>query len=353
MMAFNRQFWRNNLAVWSVVALFTATQLYLKSVQSGQPDNWLNIFWIQLCVWWVWAFITPTIFRLAERFQIERGKPSGFLVLLPVSVIIVMAYLGVYTLIWLLANQGSVSVASFSGIYQILFLNLFHWHFFICMAIVAVVHAYLYYKDSEAERIRGIQLEKDLVSNQLRMLKMQLQPHFLFNTLNGIVSAIHQQKTEVASEMTTGLSELLRISLQENGRPVVSLAEELRYVKKYLQIEQHRFKNAQITYEVQEEALSVEVPNFFLQTIVENAVKHGIARSVGSQSLNISIILNAEDQLQIDVYNDGPPLPTHSTGGIGLQNVHRRLSAHYGEAAELRLFNLNNGVNARINLPAS
>jgi signal transduction histidine kinase len=352
MIKFNRKFWLYNLGVWSVVALFTATQLYFKSLQSEQPGHWLNTFWIQLAVWWVWAFITPVIFRLAEKRRIGKGNFSNALTLLLISIGLVALYLGIYVVIWLFATYKAISDEGFVQLYKVLFVNLFHWHFFICMAIIAFVHAYLYYRDSEEERVRGVQLEKELVINQLRMLKMQIQPHFLFNTLNSIVSAIHQQKTAVASEMTTGLSELLRISLNENGRVVVSLEEELDYVQKYLQIEQHRFKNAKVKYEIQEEALWVEVPNFFLQPIVENAVKHGIAKGVGAQLLKISIrLVENNRQLQIDIYNEGPSL-TQDQGGIGLQNVRQRLHAHYGDAASLKLYNLDNGVNTQINLPA-
>ncbi len=352
MIKFNQKFWLYNLLVWSVVAIFTATQLHLKSLQSGQASSWFDVFWIQLAVWWVWALITPIVFRLAEKYRVEQGRFSNALILLIVSIGLVLGYLGIYTMVWLLATYGTLPWENFENLYPILFLNLFHWHFFICMAIFAIVHAYTYYKDSEAERIKGIQLEKDLLGHQLRMLKMQLQPHFLFNTLNSIVSAIHQQKTETASEMTTGLSELLRISLNENGRIVVSLREELNYVQKYLQIEQHRFKNTKIIYEIQEASLQVEVPNFFLQPIVENAVKHGIAKGVGAQLLKISIQMVAGDQLQIDIYNEGPPL-AQKEGGIGLQNVRQRLASHYGDAAALKIYNLDQGVNTRINLPAS
>lgn len=341
-----------NLAVWSVVAIFTATQLYLKSMQAGQEASWWNIFWLQLFVWWVWALITPVIFILAKNFRLgKRNLPNG-LVLIPISIGLVLIYLGIYSAIALWANQGAISWGAFQQMYQILFLNLFHWHFFICMAIVAIVHAYWYYKDSEMERLRGVQLEKDLLSNQLRMLKMQLQPHFLFNTLNSIVSAIHQQKPAIASEMTTGLSELLRIALNESGRAIVSLEEELDYVRKYLQIEQHRFKNLQVEYHIQAEALQVEVPNFFLQPLVENAIKHGIAKGIGAQLLKLSVQMSPKDHLQIQIYNDGPAL-VQQTGGIGLQNVQKRLNAHYGEAAELKLSNQDRGVLAEINLPAA
>lgn len=352
MMAYSRRFWYYNLVVWSVVALFTATQLYLKSVQADQEANWFPIFWVQLLVWWVWAFITPIIFSLAQKYRVGNKRNREGLALLFISTGIVLVYLGIYTIIWLFATYGTVNWDTFNNIYQVLFVNLFHWHFFICMAIVAVVHAYLYYKDSELERLRGIQLEKDLLSNQLRMLKMQLQPHFLFNTLNSIVSAIHQQKPKMASEMTTGLSELLRIALNESGRAIVSLQEELEYVRTYLAIEQYRFKHLQIVYEIQDEALQVEVPNFFLQPIVENAIKHGIAKGVGAQLLKLSAHVDEMDLLHINIYNEGPNLVEHQ-GGIGLQNVRNQLYAHYGASAQLHLSNVHKGVLAEINLPAA
>lgn len=351
MVKFNQKFWINNLLLWSVVSIFTATQLHIKSLQAQEDSSWLSTFWIQLVVWWVWALITPIVFRLAAKYRMGKENYGNALVLLFVSTGLVMAYLGIYTIVWLVATSNTVNWEAFYPLYQILFVNLFHWHFFICMAIVAVVHAYTYYRDSEAERIRGVQLEKELLSNQLRMLKMQLQPHFLFNTLNSIVSAIHQNKTEVASDMTTGLSELLRTSLNENGRSIVSLSEELHYVKKYLQIEQHRFKKLEVDYEIHEQALQVEVPNFFLQPIVENAVKHGIAKNVGAKLLKITAVIVPSDLLQIDVYNEGPAISLKDTG-IGLENVKKRLRAHYGDTAELTIGNLNNGVNAQMKLPA-
>lgn len=352
MIKLNQKFWVYNLTLWSVVAVFTTTQLYLKSLLSGQAEKWFSIFWIQLCVWLIWATITPIIFKLAKKFRIEKKYLSNALILLLVTIGLVLVYLSIYTMIWLLATYKSIALENFKNLYKALFVNLFHWHFFICMAIIAVVHAHMYYKDSETERIKGIRLEKDLIGNRLKMLKMQLRPHFLFNTLNGIVSAIQQKNTKVASEMTTELGELLRISLNEKESMVVSLEEELDYVQKYLQIEQYRFKDLDVVYEIQKETLKVEVPNFFLQPIVENAVKHGIAKSSGRRLLKISIQIIFNNELQIDIYNQGPSLIQREEG-IGLQNVRQQLYSYYGKSASLKLHNLDNGVNARINFPAS
>lgn len=349
----NRRFWWYNIGLWSVVAVFTATQLYLKGCQGGDSPSWWGIFWIQLLVWWIWAFITPTIFWLARRYRIGKGRVAkGLLVHLPLSVGIVLTYLALYTSIWLLVTQGMLSLKAFSSVYGVLFVNLFHWHFFIYMAIIGIVHAFLYYRAAEEERLRGVELEKELLVSQLRMLKMQLQPHFLFNTLNGIVSAIHQEKPQVASVMTTGLSELLRIALTDNERAVVSLQRELHYVRTYLDIEQYRFKTLDVSYDIEQAALDVEVPNFFLQPLVENAIKHGIAQSPEAHQLQVSVQLQERDQLLIRIYNQGPKL-RRLGGGIGLDNVRKRLHAHYQDEAKLTLLNAPDGVIAEVKLPAA
>ena len=132
-----------NFLVWSLVALFTATQLYLRSYQSD-PDSasWWAQFQVQLLVWWVWGFITPAIFGLVTHFQIDSQQTfRNILIHVVASVSIVILYLGAYSLIWNLMTTPTVSYASFRAIYVILFLNLFHWHFFIYIAILGFVHA--------------------------------------------------------------------------------------------------------------------------------------------------------------------------------------------------------------------
>ncbi|MEM6398380.1 MAG: histidine kinase [Bacteroidota bacterium] len=348
----NRRLWWYNIGIWSVVAVFTTTQLYLKARQGGGSSSWWGIFGVQLLVWWVWALITPAIFWLGRKFRIDRGRiANGVLIHLPVSIAIVLAYLALYTSIWLIFGQTGLDWEAFSSIYAVLFVNLFHWHFFIYVAIIGMVHAYLYYRTSEEERLRGVELEKELLASQLRMLKMQLQPHFLFNTLNSIVSAIHQEKPQVASVMTTGLSELLRIALTDNERAVVPLVRELHYVRTYLDIEQQRFKTLIVSYDIDKTALDIEVPNFFLQPLVENAIKHGIAQSTDARRLEVSIQLADQDNLLIRIYNQGPKLE-RLDGGIGLDNVRKRLHAHYQEEAKLSLRNATDGVIAEVQLPA-
>ncbi|MEM7110449.1 MAG: histidine kinase, partial [Bacteroidota bacterium] len=231
----------------------------------------------------------------------------------------------------------------------VLFLNLFHWHFFIYIAIIGVVHANIYLSSSKEQEVRNALLEKELLTNKLNFLKMQLQPHFLFNTLNGIVSSIHQKKTDTAASMTTELSELLRTSLSENDQQITSLEKELKYVKMYLNIEKHRFKQLKVHYQIPDDLLKVEVPNFFLQPLVENAIKHGISKQSKAERIEISAA-QIDDSLLFSIYNDGPPIAKYAEG-VGLSNLRKRLRTIYESLGKFNIYAHDNGTKVEVSLP--
>lgn len=342
-----------NFLVWSLVALFTSTQLYLRSYQSDPASaNWWGQFQVQLLVWWVWAFITPIIFWLVTHFQIGSGQSiRNAIIHLFASIAIVVLYLGAYSLIWNLMTTPEVTVRSFQTIYILLFLNLFHWHFFIYIAILGFVHAREYYQAVKTEELKNLNLEKDLVENQLRMLKMQLQPHFLFNALNSIVSSIHRQKLEAAIDMTTDLSELLRISLAESDVQLVSLQKELDHLQTYLRIEKHRFKDLLVNVDVEQKLTELSIPNFILQPIVENSIKHGISQKQEAKRINISARRDLHEVV-LSVFNEGPPLRKNSLEGIGLSNIQERLANFYDGRSTFRIRSVADGVAAEIRIPA-
>lgn len=342
-----------NFLIWSLVAVFTATQLFLKEYKSGTNGevSWFDTFKIQLLVWWVWGLITPFIFWLVHRFRIDKGNLLGNIVFhLFASVFIVTVYLCFYSLIWNVATLGSLDSGMFKAIYIALFLNLFHWHLFIYMAILGVIHAREFYFEVQEKELKSITLEKDLLESQLMMLKMQLQPHFLFNALNSIVSSIHRKKLSTAINMTTDLSELLRISLAEADKELVPLSKELHHLKTYLNIESHRFKDLEIEYEVTEELMDNLIPNFLLQPIVENSIKHGISQQKDAKGIKV-IIKKVKGEILINIFNEGPPLPKDYQIGIGISNIRKRLEAKYQKNAAFVLKNVPNGVLAEVLLP--
>ncbi|MEM9325857.1 MAG: histidine kinase [Bacteroidota bacterium] len=342
-----------NFLIWSLVAVFTATQLYLKSYQSSPEEaNWLGQFGVQLLVWWVWAILTPLIFWLVTQYRIGRGNVVIRSVIhLVASVVLVCLFLAAYSLIWNAVTFGTVRLEMFRNIYIALFLNLFHWHLFIYMAILGIVHAREFYLESKRRELRSIQLEKDLVESQLQMLKMQLQPHFLFNALNSIVSSIHRNKLDSAIHMTTDLSELLRISLAESDLHLVPLQKELEHLKTYLRIESHRFKDLEVSYHIDQSLVEKPIPNFILQPIVENSIKHGISKKQKARRIRISAAQD-EGEIVFSVYNEGPELNRQKLDGIGLSNIRKRLHTFYEDKSHFEIRSMDDGVETEIRIPA-
>lgn len=182
-----------------------------------------------------------------------------------------------------------------------------------------------------------------------RALKLQLHPHFLFNTLHAIGALVRQGQGAAALEMLTGLGELLRASLGENASEV-PLRRELELTERYLHIQRVRFSDRlSVTVEASDEALSAGVPPLLLQPLVENAITHGIARAPGPGTLEIRAVRQGE-RLSIEVFNSGPALE-NGRRGVGLRNTEERLRRLYGAAHRFGLEDVPGGVRASISIP--
>jgi LytS/YehU family sensor histidine kinase len=182
-----------------------------------------------------------------------------------------------------------------------------------------------------------------------------MEPHFMFNTLNAISGLIRDNRNDDAVSMIVGLSEFLRRAADDSSRPQVALAEEVEYLQRYLDIQKVRFaERLQVSVDVPAELLPVQVPNLILQPLVENAIKHGIAKRAGGGAIRVAVS-RSNDRLSLRVYNDGPGLPADwaaSRVGIGLSNLRTRLQILYGTGFELNLCNLDTGgVEVLVSLP--
>ncbi len=339
--------------IWVVAALFTSTQLYLKTLQVNGTDSWGKLFFIQFIVWNIWGALSPLIFWLGKRFRIDRQTYYGGLFIhVAFAIIIVLVYLALYSLVWNFLGVGSFSKAAFVAYFKVFFLNLFHWHFFIYMAIIGLAHAIQYQKELKQRQQESVELEKQLLTSELNTLKAQLSPHFLFNTINNVVGTIEQGKNDIASGMLIRLGEFLRIVLGESKHKLIPLQKELDYIKKYLEIEQFRNKELDVVIHIPREHGPALVPSFILQPLVENAIKHGISKSKDTNRIEVGSE-QKDDQLLLFVYNESPGL-THKKedgSGIGLDNTRTRLDKLYGEKASLELFPVNDGVMVEIRIP--
>jgi two-component system, LytTR family, sensor kinase len=205
------------------------------------------------------------------------------------------------------------------------------------------------------QSIELAQLNEQLAQAQLSALRRQIEPHFLFNALNSIAGLIRENKSGEAIAMLVCLSDFLRHTLSESNRQEVPLSEELEFVEQYLAAQKVRFaERLQLSVDVPMELRDAAIPNLILQPLVENAIKHGIAKRMEGGSVRIAAI-SLDNRLRISVSNDGPSLAPDweiASTGVGITNVRARLKALYGDAASLALHTLSlGGVEVALTVP--
>ena len=205
---------------------------------------------------------------------------------------------------------------------------------------------------------RESMLEAELARAQLQALRLELQPHFLFNTLNSIAALVRKRAHTEALEMVLGLSHLLRLTLDRSDQPWIPLDEELAFVRRYLELQRQRFADRlRVTYSVDPDCASIEVPTLLLQPLVENAIRHGIADRPEGGAIEITVWLERDD-LHIHIADDGPGPPAgfrlEEQTGVGLGSTRSRLARLYGDRARIVLERgPHGGAVAEVVLPAA
>ena len=227
------------------------------------------------------------------------------------------------------------------------------------LILYALILALCYMLDSSRrlalQHVETAQLSEQLTRAQLTALQRQIEPHFLFNTLNAIAGLVREARNEAAVEMIACLSDFLREVVQDSNQQQISLAEEMDFVQKYLQIQKIRFAD-RLTLSIclPRELCPAQVPRLILQPVVENAFKHGISRRAEGGVLRIAAS-HTSDMLKLSVYNDGPQLSAdsqHAPQGVGLSSLRSRLETLYGASFHLSLCNQgSSGVEVTICMP--
>jgi len=221
--------------------------------------------------------------------------------------------------------------------------------------IVVVASAIRYSDELRDSEIRASQLETQMAQAQLQALKMQLQPHFLFNTLN-TVSMLMREDVEAANRVLVRLSELFRLTLDSDGKHEVALATELNFLETYLEIEQTRFQERLIVrLDVDPATLQAKVPNLLLQPLVENAIRHGVAARAATGIVEVRSA-RKNGNLELQVRDNGPGLTNFTaksrSGGIGLANTRARLERLYRNDYELDLADAaSGGLQVTVTIP--
>lgn len=348
---------------WTLFGVFFALQNYVNSVYFGQPTSFLMTLVIWLICGYGWMFLTPPVLYLADKFPVRRGH---ILRNLPIHFLAASVIAGFHFSIFIVVRQivlGSPPEKSFSfwRDFQNVSIAEFHVDLLIYWILVGIWHLreinrrYLE-RERDAARfaLETSQLETKLAEARLDALKMQLQPHFLFNTLNSISVLIREGDAPSANRMLVRLSELLRVGLKSGGAQEVSLKDELEFLRGYLEIEQTRFEDRlTVDFDIQTETLEAQVPNLILQPIVENAIRHGIAPRAERGLIRIqSKRDNGFVELLVSDNGAGISDLTQIPGGIGLKNTRERLEKLYGRQQEFEILGgEKSGLKVRIKIP--
>ena len=333
---------------WTVYGLFLFSQGLSQRLITGDPTPWPGMLAAWLIGSWVLAALAPIVFWLGRRFPIQKrlwARRVGLHLLFSIG----FAFLDLAAATAATAPLGIVPVLprDFARAYPLLLLLNFHGSVTTYWMVLGLEHAIQYYKryrerEKEAMRLelRASELQGQLVQAQLSTLKAQLQPHFLFNTLNAIMVLVRQQRGPQAEEMLGRLSDLLRCVLENVEVQEVPLRRELEYLDLYLAIEQVRFQDRlRVEIDTEPGTLDAAVPHLVLQPIVENAIRHGIGRSSSAGKIRISAA-RTETMLEVKVEDDGPGINVSSGGpGIGLTNTRSRLQQLYGASGDMTLQN--------------
>jgi two-component system, LytTR family, sensor kinase len=346
------------IAVWLMLSLISASQRYADSIQTSSPVSFLVFLLWSLVIWSYWALAVPLIFRLGKSIPFSQGMLSfATLTHFALAVLLGLLHIASVALLGTFFGQGRTGapitlIGEFGrGVRVFLYLELIlYW-----AILGAGIARDSYYKYRERE-MRSKELEAQLGLARLEALRMQVQPHFLFNALNTVAMLIRNGESSQAVEMVAGLGDLLRSSLNDSSEQEVPLAAELSFVRRYLAIEEFRFPDRlRVEVDVPEELLTVEVPNLIFQPLVENAIRHGIAKSSSSGLVRI-IARRQNGWLELSVEDDGPGLPVgwqpEDCRGIGLRNVRSRMEQLYGNRHELVIQNVEpKGAVARLRIP--
>jgi signal transduction histidine kinase len=345
-------------ALWCGVGLFDASQTVFVMRAEGMHHAWLRLFWTELIAWLPWMLATPLVLRLARRYPPTEWRRLPTWTAHLAALAGIAAVHAAWVALWEgLLNPWMVTPAPdpFPELWQHKFWNGLLSYVILYSLILLVNHILDSQRKLALQQTEASRLSEQLSKAQLSALRRQIEPHFLFNTLNAIAGLVREQRNDDAVSMIAGLSDFLRRVVEDSDRQKVLLEEELEFTQKYLDIQKARFADRlQFSVDVPDELLPAQVPSLILQPMVENAVKHGIAKRVHGGAIRISAS-QMNGTLTLRVYNDGPNLPQGwetTTAGIGISNVRTRLESLYGNAFELSLHDQKpGGVEAAVSLP--
>jgi len=342
------------LLVCTGITLFFTLQNYFFTIYSEKEFILFNTFWYQATYFYPWGILFIILLPYLSRYKLERQNfRKNLTVLISIGIVtaIIHRILFFFLHISVIAPAKLAKVSAFAIVQKII--GEAFDGFIIYWLILGIFLSFDYYNRYREHKLKAAKLETDLAKAEMQALKMQLHPHFLFNTLHAI-STLMEEDIKTARRMIAKLSELLRQTLDNIGVQFVSFKQELDFLKRYLEIEETRFHDRlKISFDIDQGTLNASVPNLIMQPIVENAIKHGISpKAEGGQIIISSKLSN--DILTLSVSDDGNETRKSTNeqkkNGLGLKNTKQRLEQLYEKKFSFEIIKVN-GFTVNIEIP--
>ncbi|MEY2409696.1 MAG: two-component system, LytTR family, sensor kinase [Verrucomicrobiota bacterium] len=346
--------WLAGFGVWTALGLAFASQLFLSRAKVGDPVSWSFAFNRAFADWYVYGLLSVPALWLAQHFPLERGRWQRGVVMHAIGCAgFSIAWMALRAVLEKWLTRDDLFPASFAAAFKSKLLATFFLNVLIYWFIVVLWHAAHSYQELHRREVQTAELEARLTAARLQALQMQLNPHFLFNTLNTISSLMHKD-VEAADRMVARLSDLLRYALESTDAQEVPLRQELAFLDGYLEIQQARFgERLRVTREIEPATLGGRMPNLLLQPMVENAIEHGIAPHARPGQIVLRASRHGE-RLQLEVEDNGAGLRPGEplVEGVGIANTRARLQQLYGTRHEFLLIQApGGGLLVRILIP--
>jgi signal transduction histidine kinase len=335
--------------LWTLLALLFVSLSSAMALGGGNQPNLRLLFLIQFTRFYIWGALSPLVYLFVRRFPIEirvwrwRNLLEHLAALVAFCTVHQILFM-IFT--WLIDSSPGAPFSSFFDNFFGKFFNGVYVGVMIYSMIVVAIHAFVFYRNFRVEEEQKLLVTAQLARAELHALKMQVHPHFLFNTLHSISSLVLEEPAK-ANAMIARLGDFLRLTLEHSEQQFVTLKKEIEFVRCYLEIEEARFSDRLIMeFEVEPKSLTAQVPHLILQPLVENAVQHAVAPYAADGYIKISA-RKFNEKVSIEIADSGNGIEVATTKnsisnkgqGVGLANVRGRLKQLYGANYK---FDLNN-----------
>ena len=345
-------------SIWFALGLFDSLQSVVTMRAQGMHHAWVKLFFTLFLGWMPLVVVTPWVVRLGQQYPLLSGRRiSHWAIHLSACAVVCIVSAGFVAALeaWWNPWANPSGPEPFFALWLRRSVNSIVAYIIFYASILAISYMLASKQRLAAQQTETARLNEQLSRAHLAALRRQIEPHFLFNALNAIAGLVRENRNDDAVGMIAGLSDFLRHVIQDSDRHEVPLSEEMQFLEKYLQIQKIRFADRlEIRLDIPDELHCAQVPSLLLQPVVENAIKHGVARRAHGGAIRIAAS-RTNGTLQLTVYNDGPSLEPNwqqTQMGVGITNLQTRLRGLYGDRFELELHNHGaGGVETSISLP--